>query len=58
LSYGDRLLSIQRHPTGAGKQLGITDEKLGYRYDLLGRLRAKSRSFTTSIQTRLVRRWS
>ncbi|WP_054905676.1 DUF6531 domain-containing protein [Pseudomonas sp. NBRC 111144] len=34
----DRLLSIQRHPTSAGKQLGITDEKLGYRYDLLGRL--------------------
>ena len=34
----DRLLSIQRHPTSAGKQLGITDEKLGYIYDLLGRL--------------------
>ncbi|MEN5124272.1 type IV secretion protein Rhs, partial [Pseudomonas sp. TWI698] len=26
----DRLLSIQRHPTGAGKQLGVTEEKLEY----------------------------
>ncbi|MEN5109976.1 RHS repeat-associated core domain-containing protein, partial [Pseudomonas sp. TWI672] len=34
----DRLLSIQRHPTGAGKQLGVTEEKLEYAYDLLGRL--------------------
>ncbi|PVZ37268.1 YD repeat-containing protein [Pseudomonas sp. CC120222-01a] len=34
----DRLLSIQRQPTPTGKQLGITDEALGYSYDLLGRL--------------------
>ncbi|EKT4525033.1 RHS domain-containing protein, partial [Pseudomonas putida] len=34
----DRLLCIQRTPTVAGKQLGVTDEKLGYAYDLLGRL--------------------
>ncbi len=34
----DRLLSIQRQPTATGKQLGITDEKLCYSYDLLGRL--------------------
>ncbi len=34
----DRLLSIQRQPTNAGKKLGITAERLGYRYDLLGRL--------------------
>ncbi|WP_236183067.1 RHS repeat-associated core domain-containing protein [Pseudomonas ceruminis] len=34
----DRLLSIQRTPSSLGKQLGITDEKLSYRYDLLGRL--------------------
>ncbi len=33
----DRLLSIQRQPTATGKQ-GITDEKLCYSYDLLGRL--------------------
>ncbi|CAB5617079.1 Cell wall-associated polypeptide CWBP200 [Pseudomonas putida] len=32
------MLSIQRQPTATGKQLGITDEKLCYRYDLLGRL--------------------
>jgi len=35
---GDRLLSIKRQPTGIGKQLGITEEKLEYTYDLLGRL--------------------
>ena len=35
---GDRLLSIERQPTGIGKQLGITEEKLEYTYDLLGRL--------------------
>ncbi|MFJ1337603.1 RHS repeat-associated core domain-containing protein [Pseudomonas caricapapayae] len=35
---GDRLLSIQRQPTVAGKQLGVTEEKLEYAYDLLGRL--------------------
>ncbi|MFV3383177.1 RHS repeat-associated core domain-containing protein [Pseudomonas sp. NY15354] len=35
---GDRLLSIQRSPTGIGKQLGVTEEKLEYAYDLLGRL--------------------
>ncbi len=35
---GDRLLSIERQPTGIGKQLGITEEKLEYAYDLLGRL--------------------
>ncbi|HEN8731525.1 TPA: RHS repeat protein, partial [Pseudomonas putida] len=35
---GDRLLSIKRQPTGIGKQLGITEEKLEYAYDLLGRL--------------------
>ncbi|MBG6128314.1 RHS repeat-associated protein [Pseudomonas sp. BG2dil] len=34
----DRLLSIQRQPSGIGKQLGITEEKLEYAYDLLGRL--------------------
>jgi len=34
----DRLLSIQRQPSGIGKQLGITEEKLEYTYDLLGRL--------------------
>ncbi len=34
----DRLLSIQRTPSSLGKQLGITDEKLSYHYDLLGRL--------------------
>ncbi|GEM_PF-2797414 len=34
----DRLLSIQRTASSLGKQLGITDEKLSYRYDLLGRL--------------------
>ncbi len=32
------MLSIQRQPTATGKQLGITDEKLCYSYDLLGRL--------------------
>ncbi|WP_139813954.1 RHS repeat-associated core domain-containing protein, partial [Pseudomonas putida] len=31
-------LSIERQPTGIGKQLGITEEKLEYAYDLLGRL--------------------
>ncbi|MFJ4434018.1 RHS repeat-associated core domain-containing protein [Pseudomonas sp. NPDC089395] len=35
---GDRLLSIERQPTGIGKQLGVTAEKLEYAYDLLGRL--------------------
>ncbi len=35
---GDRLLSIERQPSGIGKQLGITEEKLEYPYDLLGRL--------------------
>ncbi|QOJ91679.1 MULTISPECIES: RHS repeat-associated core domain-containing protein [Pseudomonas] len=35
---GDRLLSIERQPTGIGKQLGITEEKLEYTYDMLGRL--------------------
>ncbi|MDY7073089.1 Protein RhsD [Pseudomonas hunanensis] len=35
---GDRLLSIERQPTGIGKQLGIAEEKLEYAYDLLGRL--------------------
>ena len=34
----DRVLSIERQPTGAGKQLGIAEEKLEYSYDLLGRL--------------------
>ncbi|HDS1130710.1 TPA: RHS repeat protein [Stenotrophomonas maltophilia] len=34
----DRLLSIQRQPTPTGKQLGITDEKLAYSYDLMARL--------------------
>jgi len=32
------LLSIERHPSGTGKQLGVTEEKLEYAYDLLGRL--------------------
>ncbi|MFJ4353090.1 RHS repeat-associated core domain-containing protein [Pseudomonas sp. NPDC089428] len=35
---GDRLLSIERHPSGLGKQLGVTEEKLAYTYDALGRL--------------------
>ncbi len=35
---GDRLLSIERHPSGIGKQLGVTEEKLEYTYDVLGRL--------------------
>ncbi|MGF6394562.1 RHS repeat-associated protein [Pseudomonas plecoglossicida] len=35
---GDRLLSIERQPSGIGKQLGVTAEKLEYAYDLLGRL--------------------
>ncbi|MFV3284721.1 RHS repeat-associated core domain-containing protein, partial [Pseudomonas sp. NY15356] len=35
---GDRLLSIERQPTGIGKQVGVTEEKLEYAYDLLGRL--------------------
>ena len=34
----DRLLSIQRTASSMGKQLGITEEKLEYAYDLLGRL--------------------
>ena len=34
----DRLLSIQRQPNGIGKQLGITEGKLEYAYDLLGRI--------------------
>ncbi|TCP79939.1 RHS repeat-associated protein [Pseudomonas putida] len=32
------MLSIERQPTGIGKQLGVTEEKLEYTYDLLGRL--------------------
>ncbi len=35
---GDRLLSIERRPSGIGKQLGVTEEKLEYAYDVLGRL--------------------
>ncbi|WP_028626050.1 RHS repeat-associated core domain-containing protein [Pseudomonas plecoglossicida] len=35
---GDRLLSIERQPSGIGKQLGVSAEKLEYAYDLLGRL--------------------
>ncbi|WP_313303172.1 DUF6531 domain-containing protein, partial [Pseudomonas sp.] len=35
----DRLLSIERQPSGIGKQLGVTEEKLEYAYDVLGRLR-------------------
>jgi len=35
---GDRLLSIERKPSTVGKQLGVTEEKLEYAYDLLGRL--------------------
>ncbi len=31
-------MSIERQPTGIGKQLGVTEEKLEYAYDLLGRL--------------------
>ena len=34
----DRLLSIERQPSGMGKQLGVTEEKLAYTYDVLGRL--------------------
>ncbi|MGF6393561.1 RHS repeat-associated core domain-containing protein [Pseudomonas plecoglossicida] len=34
----DRILSIHRQPTNVGKRLGITEEKLSYSYDLLGRL--------------------
>ncbi|MFJ3485590.1 RHS repeat-associated core domain-containing protein [Pseudomonas sp. NPDC090202] len=35
---GDRLLSITRLPTATGKKLGISEEKLEFAYDLLGRL--------------------
>ncbi len=34
----DRLLSTERQPSGIGKQLGVTEEKLEYAYDVLGRL--------------------
>ncbi len=34
----DRLLSIQRLPTGQGKQIGVSEETLEFSYDLLGRL--------------------
>jgi RHS repeat-associated protein len=34
----DRLLSIQRQPSDIGKKLGVTEEKLAYAYDLLGRM--------------------
>jgi YD repeat-containing protein len=35
---GDRLLSIARLPTANGKKLGVSEEKLDFAYDLLGRL--------------------
>ncbi|KPG94936.1 hypothetical protein AEQ67_22615 [Pseudomonas sp. RIT-PI-q] len=35
---GDRLLSIERLPTAHGKKLGVSEEKLDFTYDLLGRL--------------------
>jgi YD repeat-containing protein len=35
---GDRLLSIQRLPTAQGKQIGVSEERLEFSYDLLGRL--------------------
>ncbi|MCF5455587.1 RHS repeat domain-containing protein, partial [Pseudomonas syringae] len=35
---GDRLLSIERKPTDAGRKLGVTAEKIDFAYDLLGRL--------------------
>nr|WP_268801155.1 hypothetical protein [Pseudomonas sp. BSw22131] len=35
---GDRLLSIERLPTATGKKLGVSEEKLDFAYDLLGRL--------------------
>ncbi|CAI2537388.1 Cell wall-associated polypeptide CWBP200 [Serratia ficaria] len=35
---GDRLLSINRLPTTTGKRLGVSEEKLEFAYDLLGRL--------------------
>ncbi|CAI3797796.1 hypothetical protein GLGCALEP_01917 [Pseudomonas sp. MM221] len=35
---GNRLPSSERQPSTVGKQLGITEEKLEYAYDLLGRL--------------------
>ena len=34
----DRLLSIERLPTADGKKLGVSEEKLDFAYDLLGRL--------------------
>ncbi len=34
----DRLLTIERLPTANGKKLGISEEKLEFAYDLLGRL--------------------
>jgi RHS repeat-associated protein len=35
---GDRLLSIARLPTSIGKKLGVSEETLSFKYDLLGRL--------------------
>jgi YD repeat-containing protein len=35
----DRLLTIERLPTANGKKLGVSEEKLDFAYDLLGRLR-------------------
>ncbi|NWC93003.1 RHS repeat protein [Pseudomonas sp. IPO3778] len=34
----DRLLSIERFPTANGKKLGVSEEKLEFAYDILGRL--------------------
>jgi len=32
------LLCIERQPTAHGKKLGVSEEKLDFTYDLLGRL--------------------
>uniref|UniRef100_UPI001F1F4D20 RHS repeat-associated core domain-containing protein n=1 Tax=Pseudomonas shirazica TaxID=1940636 RepID=UPI001F1F4D20 len=46
----DRLLSIQRQPSSAGKQLGITEETLSYSYDLLGRRVAKQAEINGEVE--------
>ncbi len=50
----DRLLSIERPPSGIGKQLGVTDEKLEYAYDVLGRLRKEITPDRASMRSTLL----